>query len=79
MLFGGHEVTLRKVHDDVLIQCKNVIGKYSQYKDFKQKINNEFGIKESEKCKFEFSTVYRNGLKIGCLDGSKKELESLIK
>lgn len=76
--FGGYPVELRKVDDDVLIRCKNVIGTYKQYIDFKNKKNDEFGLKESEKCKFEFSIMYKNGLKIGCLDGTRQEKENLI-
>lgn len=78
MTFGGYEVNLRKVDNDILIQCKNVIGKYSQYLNYKKKLGSEFGLKEEEKCKIEFSITYSNGIKIGCLEGSKEELKELI-
>lgn len=72
--FGGWPVKMRAVGDDVIINCKNVTGTYSQLRSFvrneKYPFNNyQFGIKTSEPA--QISNTPDGRVKIACLDDSR--------
>ncbi len=81
LTFAGYPIELRKIQNDVLIHCKNVIGTYSQAKSWIDKDKGNyctyyFGIKQSDKC--EILNSINNTIKIACLEGTEQELKQII-
>ncbi len=77
--FGGYPVEMRVVGEEVLIQCKNVIGTYTQAKAFIKKSNitntYQFGTKTADPA---FITEIPGGLiKIACLEDTRKQFNLL--
>lgn len=82
LMFAGYPVTLRPVDGDVLVQCKNVIGAFSQAKSFKDKNNMSglypFGVKTEKPCEIT-ENPFTGGIAIACLEGTKQEFDALYK
>ena len=82
LTFAGYPVTLRKVADDVLVHCKDVIGTFSQAKSFKEKSRwpanyYPFGTKTSSPA--EITEMPNGEIKIACLQAPRHEFDSLYK
>lgn len=80
--FGTFPVTLRKVDDDVLINCKKVIGLYSQARAFRDNTNitgnYQFGIKMSDICDIKWSVKNPTNIRIACLEGTTEEMNNIL-
>lgn len=82
--FGGYPVTFRQTNSgDILIHCKNVIGLYSQVKAFRNKTSvtgrYPYGVREQDKCEIQNSIHTSGSVKIACLEGSKEEIDLIIR
>ena len=79
LTFGGYPVTLRVVGDDVLFNCKNVTGTYSQAKAFvrNQSPTNIYpwGIKTTKPAFIEL--IPGGNVNIACLEDSKSKFMEL--
>jgi hypothetical protein len=84
LTFGGHPVELRRVDTstgpDVLVNCKNVTGLYSQAKAFveqKNFITNEYrwGVKTTEPAYIK--TMHNGDVAIACLVDTREQFNRL--
>ena len=78
--FGGYPLEMRVVGDDVLIQCKSVIGAFSQLKAWKTKKNAmtnlyPFGIKTTEPTHIRLNPISKK-VEIACLEGTMSEFNA---
>lgn len=79
LTFGGYPVTLRVVGDDVLVNCKNVTGAYSQARAFvkNQSPTNIYpwGIKTTKPAFLEY--IPGGNVNIACLEDTKAKFMEL--
>lgn len=84
LVFGGYPVKMRVVSTmddkDVLINCKNVTGSYSQLVSFVKKDNiigrYKFGVKTTKMATIDYAP---NGeIEIACLRDSKEKFSELF-
>lgn len=84
LTFGGYPVELRRVDTangpDVLVNCKNVTGLYSQARDFvegKNFFTNEYkwGVKTTEPAFIQ--TMHNGNVAIACLEDTREQFNKL--
>jgi len=84
LTFGGHPIELRRVDGingpDVLVNCKNITGLYSQAKDFVERrdpmvAEYKWGIKTSEPAFIR--TMWNGDVKIACLTDTRAKFNEL--
>lgn len=76
MTFAGHELIFTKLEDEVYIECKNVIGTYSDIMAFKNR-TSVTGV-------YQFGNAMakqrgRNFIQVGCLMDSLAKVDEIIK
>lgn len=76
MRFAGHDLIFTKIDDEVYIECKNVIGTFTDIMAFKKR-SSVSGV-------YQFGNALakqrgRNFLQVGCLMDSLDKVEEIIK
>ena len=79
LTFDGFPIEFRKIGDDIILRCKNVIGLYSQIETYYKNedpyvLTYWFGVRKKDRCEISSSMIKRGGLRIGCLTASKEEV-----